>query len=215
MNECSSVTLSWAVPPVSAGCHWLVTLSNGGHGLLFWREFCITRTQYQSGFDMQQKSSTIFSLTAKPLASARNPVELQNLIGRKNGRPPGRNTLWKRQSGTEVEQRTFFEEKKRLISDSQKVDLDPDSIWFCFGGGWSRNRTGDTRIFSPLLYRLSYPAIPTQNGIPSSRSAETGHPRLELPQTLPQTPAAMQALPSPQNHNDLAACGEVTDNRAN
>ena len=25
-------------------------------------------------------------------------------------------------------------------------------------GGWSRNRTGDTRIFSPLLYRLSYPA---------------------------------------------------------
>ena len=27
-------------------------------------------------------------------------------------------------------------------------------------GGWGRNRTGDTRIFSPLLYRLSYPAIP-------------------------------------------------------
>jgi integrase len=26
-------------------------------------------------------------------------------------------------------------------------------------GGWSQNRTGDTRIFSPLLYRLSYPAI--------------------------------------------------------
>ena len=25
-------------------------------------------------------------------------------------------------------------------------------------GGRSRNRTGDTRIFSPLLYRLSYPA---------------------------------------------------------
>ena len=27
------------------------------------------------------------------------------------------------------------------------------------GSGWSRNRTGDTRIFSPLLYQLSYPAI--------------------------------------------------------
>jgi competence protein ComEC len=27
-------------------------------------------------------------------------------------------------------------------------------------GGWSQNRTGDTRIFSPLLYRLSYPAFP-------------------------------------------------------
>ena len=26
------------------------------------------------------------------------------------------------------------------------------------GGGWGRNRTADTRIFSPLLYRLSYPA---------------------------------------------------------
>jgi hypothetical protein len=26
-------------------------------------------------------------------------------------------------------------------------------------GGWGRNRTADTRIFSPLLYRLSYPAI--------------------------------------------------------
>ncbi len=25
-------------------------------------------------------------------------------------------------------------------------------------GGWGRNRTADTRIFSPLLYQLSYPA---------------------------------------------------------
>ena len=25
-----------------------------------------------------------------------------------------------------------------------------------FGGGETQNRTGDTRIFSPLLYRLSY-----------------------------------------------------------
>ena len=25
-------------------------------------------------------------------------------------------------------------------------------------GGWTQNRTGDTGIFSPLLYRLSYPA---------------------------------------------------------
>src|SRR5437588_6874176 len=28
----------------------------------------------------------------------------------------------------------------------------------CRSGGWGRNRTADTRIFSPLLYRLSYPA---------------------------------------------------------
>ena len=29
-----------------------------------------------------------------------------------------------------------------------------------FNGGVSRDRTGDTRIFSPLLYRLSYRTIP-------------------------------------------------------
>ncbi len=29
----------------------------------------------------------------------------------------------------------------------------------CFKGGQGRNRTTDTRIFSPLLYRLSYLAI--------------------------------------------------------
>src|SRR5215510_10534680 len=27
------------------------------------------------------------------------------------------------------------------------------------GYGWGRNRTADTWIFSPLLYRLSYPAV--------------------------------------------------------
>ena len=27
--------------------------------------------------------------------------------------------------------------------------------------GWGQNRTGDTRIFSPLLYQLSYPAVGT------------------------------------------------------
>jgi hypothetical protein len=27
--------------------------------------------------------------------------------------------------------------------------------------GWGRNRTADTRIFSPLLCQLSYPAVET------------------------------------------------------
>ena len=31
--------------------------------------------------------------------------------------------------------------------------------------GWSRDRTGDTRIFSPLLYQLSYPARPPAAGM--------------------------------------------------
>ena len=30
---------------------------------------------------------------------------------------------------------------------------------FSFGGGQGRNRTTDTRIFSPLLYQLSYLAV--------------------------------------------------------
>ena len=31
-------------------------------------------------------------------------------------------------------------------------------------GGWTRNRTGDTRIFNPLLYQLSYPASLPKKG---------------------------------------------------
>ncbi len=31
--------------------------------------------------------------------------------------------------------------------------------------GWGGNRTPDTRIFSPLLYRLSYPALPSGEGV--------------------------------------------------
>ena len=43
------------------------------------------------------------------------------------------------------------------------VHLDPEDPQFIAAlavrnGGWGRNRTGDTRIFSPLLYQLSYPA---------------------------------------------------------
>ena len=40
---------------------------------------------------------------------------------------------------------------------SESVLQLPSLRW---GGGWGRNRTADTRIFSPLLYRLSYPATP-------------------------------------------------------
>ncbi len=43
----------------------------------------------------------------------------------------------------------------RLFFDSQKP-AEPHKHW---GSGWTRNRTGDTRIFSPLLYQLSYPAL--------------------------------------------------------
>ena len=35
------------------------------------------------------------------------------------------------------------------------------TVCFLLHGGWGRNRTADTRIFNPLLYQLSYPAIRT------------------------------------------------------
>ena len=42
---------------------------------------------------------------------------------------------------------------------STAIKKAPDgAVFFCGDGGGAQNRTGDTRIFSPLLYRLSYPA---------------------------------------------------------
>ncbi len=40
-----------------------------------------------------------------------------------------------------------------------KEGLRRNLISYCFNGGQGRNRTTDTRIFSPLLYRLSYLAV--------------------------------------------------------
>ena len=59
------VTLCWAVPPVLAGCLWLVTLSKWlGTAFLFCfgkRLFIATVTQYQSSFGFQELFSKIFS----------------------------------------------------------------------------------------------------------------------------------------------------------
>ena len=41
-----------------------------------------------------------------------------------------------------------------------------------FFGGATRNRTGDTRIFSPLLYQLSYGTIREKRVIPCYRGAK-------------------------------------------
>src|SRR5215217_3282795 len=48
-------------------------------------------------------------------------------------------------------------------------------------GGWSRNRTGDTRIFSPLLYQLSYPA----NLLQAARNVRQHIGRIKSPRRLP------------------------------
>ncbi len=47
----------------------------------------------------------------------------------------------------------IFEEKKNPLTSLKSEDLDCSVF---LKSGATRNRTGDTRIFSPLLYQLSY-----------------------------------------------------------
>jgi hypothetical protein len=50
--------------------------------------------------------------------------------------------------------------QKDRLSNAKLTKGAPRGNWeFGAGGGQGRNRTADTRIFSPLLYRLSYLAI--------------------------------------------------------
>jgi hypothetical protein len=42
---------------------------------------------------------------------------------------------------------------------SKNLDVKKPTFVGLISGGWGRNRTADTRIFNPLLYQLSYPAI--------------------------------------------------------
>ena len=45
-----------------------------------------------------------------------------------------------------------------VLEGEQKRKTPTEGGWGLDIGGRSRNRTNDTRIFSPLLYQLSYPA---------------------------------------------------------
>ena len=49
-----------------------------------------------------------------------------------------------------------FEGKNHRKDTKKAVTFDYNCLIFC---GATRNRTGDTRIFSPLLYQLSYGTI--------------------------------------------------------
>ena len=52
--------------------------------------------------------------------------------------------------------------KKCVIEMGVKKPVSILRNWLIYNfktGGWGRNRTADTRIFNPLLYQLSYPAI--------------------------------------------------------
>ncbi len=68
----------------------------------------------------------------------------------------------------------------------QEPPFDPERSALFYCGASGRNRTNDTRIFSPLLYQLSYRGIyiprrlhtgavmATQNGLEPSTSSVTG-----------------------------------------
>ena len=60
------------------------------------------------------------------------------------------------------------EEDEYREKPSEEEDLSEE------GGGWGRDRTADTAIFSRMLYQLSYPAAPksanqTRGGLPLAR----------------------------------------------
>ena len=60
------------------------------------------------------------------------------------------------------------EEDQYREKPSEEEDLSEE------GGGWGRDRTADTAIFSRMLYQLSYPAAPksanqTRGGLPLAR----------------------------------------------
>lgn len=46
---------------------------------------------------------------------------------------------------------------KKKMSAEKNWPIEETSIDQSFANGQSRDRTGDTRIFSPVLYQLSYP----------------------------------------------------------
>src|SRR5260221_14749315 len=67
-------------------------------------------------------------------------------------------------------------------------------------GGWSRDRTGDTRIFSPLLYQLSYPARPPAAhaaNVQNARCAGSGKPKSAKRNAVPRKAERRFRWPEP------------------
>jgi hypothetical protein len=48
------------------------------------------------------------------------------------------------------------DEDRQKMDGTRDPSTRPVSVWRIDSSGQGRNRTGDTRIFSPLLYQLSY-----------------------------------------------------------
>src|SRR5881227_3200016 len=84
--------------------------------------------------------------------------------------------------------------------------------------GWGRNRTGDTWIFSPLLYQLSYPAFAVcdasceprrpltkaENAERSTRLRRSDVARRRRSSRLPRIPVAIPLLYAGGAGNSLA-----------
>lgn len=73
------------------------------------------------------------------------------------------------------------------------------------GGGWGGNRTPDTRIFSPLLCQLSYPAVEGMEKI----SRRIGDDKKDGGKIF-RSALADQLLPSEWHGCRTAGCGEMS-----
>ena len=70
--------------------------------------------------------------------------------------------LWQKNTGCQpviLERKTGFEPATPTLARLCSTPELLPQIYFILSGGGARNRSGDTRIFSPLLYQLSYPAF--------------------------------------------------------
>ena len=73
--------------------------------------------------------------------------------------------------------------------------------------GWGENRTPDTRIFSPLLCQLSYPAVAkTENGTQQAESFQTAECHYDgfCPLGKPETKIALRPLREPSLIHETA-----------
>src|SRR6267378_4404681 len=77
----------------------------------------------------------------------------RSIFGRYDLRPPRAHASVTVLDRVRSAMRTFCEHHTASIL---KSGLSQDESAYCATSGQGRNRTGDTRIFSPLLYQLSY-----------------------------------------------------------
>ena len=92
---------------------------------------------------------------------ARKPAPLQEVASRALARLPDRNGEQRGREGPEIRGWEECRSRGKSAKPGQdwhcgRIRNSPESVRALEYGGQARNRTTDTRIFSPLLYQLSY-----------------------------------------------------------